>query len=72
LRRSGLGEVARDPERRARLGAGTLDAILIPAGDDDSRPLRRQETGRLQTDPGRRPGDEANPIAQAQIHGSLA
>jgi len=65
--RNVLREHARGPEPRSR----PLDSLRIPAADDDTRPLLREEFGGREADPPGRAGDDAHTVTQAEVQGRL-
>ena len=59
------------------LGLGGLreigpDVAAAAAGRDDGRAFRTEELRRLEADPARGAGDEANAVGEAEVHGWLA
>ena len=68
LRRRRLGEVGDESQCRADLGARSHDALGVAAAHHHARSLVREQAGGCEADSARRAGDEANTVAQAEIH----
>ena len=64
----GVGEVAGDADRGARLLADALDPVGIAAGDDDLRPFLDEHPGGRLADAGGRAGDDADATREPEIH----
>ena len=67
-----LDEVADDAELGARLLFRRLDALDVAAGHHHARSLVSQDARGRQTDAPGRPGHDADPVAEAEIHGRVA
>ena len=63
---------SRATERSAELLSGLFDALGTAAGDNDQRTFVYEKPRRLEADSPCRPGDDADAVAQAGVHGRLA
>ena len=63
-----ISQVHGNAEHGPRLAFRLLDALAVPAANDDARAFGGQKPSGLESDSRRRAGHEAHAISQAEVH----